>query len=373
MIDSDVKWFDSTMAGAPVLSGTAGALIALLDACLVNGFNLQSVQSAVVAANVCTLTFATAHGFVDDQVILVAGATPAALNGEWRVATHTTNALTFVTTGITDQTATGTISAKAAPIGFNKSFSGTNKAAYKLTAIGSTGLYFRIDDTGTTVSTVTPYEVMTDVDTGSGWNRPVYWIKSGAAGSTARPWFVVGDAKFFYLYVRHHDTYGGGFNWFGDFVSYKSADTYNCIIQGSESNYILAQAYHYNNSASSVAAGTAGSSMCRTNTLLPGQCTTGRYGHRVQNNFGFSGFAYPNASDNSLAIHSPILVTDSNSIRGEMVGIYQPLHNNVLSDRAIISNIPGLNGKKLMSIMHGAASNSPQDANVLFDIIGPWR
>ena len=38
-----VKWMHQGMAGAPVLTNNWGSLTALLDACLVYGFNLQTV------------------------------------------------------------------------------------------------------------------------------------------------------------------------------------------------------------------------------------------------------------------------------------------------------------------------------------------
>ena len=52
----NTKWFQNSMAGAPVLTGQAGALIAVLNACLVDGFNLLTLDSLVVAGNVATGT-----------------------------------------------------------------------------------------------------------------------------------------------------------------------------------------------------------------------------------------------------------------------------------------------------------------------------
>lgn len=44
-----VKFFHSEMPSAPVLSGTAGSLLAILDACLVNGWGLMTATSVVVS------------------------------------------------------------------------------------------------------------------------------------------------------------------------------------------------------------------------------------------------------------------------------------------------------------------------------------
>ena len=46
------KFFHSVMTGAPVLSGTAGSLITLLDALLVNGYGTTNVTSIVVAGGI---------------------------------------------------------------------------------------------------------------------------------------------------------------------------------------------------------------------------------------------------------------------------------------------------------------------------------
>ena len=43
VVDTSVKHFHSGRVGAPVLTGAEGSMIALLDACVVNGFGLKSV------------------------------------------------------------------------------------------------------------------------------------------------------------------------------------------------------------------------------------------------------------------------------------------------------------------------------------------
>jgi hypothetical protein len=133
MADTSVKYFHGSMPGAPVLSGTAGALINVLDACLVNGFGVSAVASLVVAGEVATATISGGHSGEVGSVMTVAGATPSGLNGEKKVLSvgggNTT--LTFDATGIADQTATGSITIKVSGAGWVKAFSGTNLAAYR--------------------------------------------------------------------------------------------------------------------------------------------------------------------------------------------------------------------------------------------------
>ena len=75
-MSTSVKHFRSNMTGAPTLNGVAGALIGVLDACLVNGFNLKTIDSLAVAAGVATASVGGGHGYEPDTVVLIAGATP---------------------------------------------------------------------------------------------------------------------------------------------------------------------------------------------------------------------------------------------------------------------------------------------------------
>ena len=74
-----VKWFSEEMAGAPVMmtdtTGTAGTLVALLKACLISGFNLKAIATLTFdsGTNTGTATFATAHGYKVNSVILIDG------------------------------------------------------------------------------------------------------------------------------------------------------------------------------------------------------------------------------------------------------------------------------------------------------------
>lgn len=188
---TSVKHFHSAMNGAPVLSGTAASLIAVLDACLVNGFGLQTASSVVVASGIATATFPSGHSFEPDTIALIDGAAPAGLNGEKHVLTTSTNTITFAATGIADGTATGTITAKLAPAGWEKPFSGTNLAVFRSLNVESTRMYLRVDDTGTTNSRVAGYESMTDVNTGVGpfptsamISGGGWWPKASAANAT---------------------------------------------------------------------------------------------------------------------------------------------------------------------------------------------
>ena len=76
--------------------------------------------------------------------VLVDGVTGSmtALNGEQRVTAATATTLQFAT-AVADGTATGTITVKTAPAGWQKLYTGTNKAAFKSLAVESLGMLLR--------------------------------------------------------------------------------------------------------------------------------------------------------------------------------------------------------------------------------------
>ena len=92
--------FDSSQVGAPVLSGSAGALRAVIKACLVDGFGAGPVASITVAAGVATVAFSGSHPYRVGSVIQIAGATPSALNGNKRTSTVVGSSITFPAPGI---------------------------------------------------------------------------------------------------------------------------------------------------------------------------------------------------------------------------------------------------------------------------------
>ena len=174
-----VKWITSGMRGAPVVSGTPGAFIGALDAFLLTGWGTATAITVTVSGGVGTATFNEGTFFADYAVVLIAGATPAGLNGEARVLSHTNNSITFETDA-PDGTATGTITIKYAPVGgWEKKYSGTNLAVYKSTDVQAHGRHWRVDDTGTTAARIVEYETMTDVNTGSGPSPTAAYISGG--------------------------------------------------------------------------------------------------------------------------------------------------------------------------------------------------
>jgi hypothetical protein len=304
--------YKSTDASAPVLSGTAGTLIALLDACLVNGY-----------------TGKTALGWV-------------------------------------------------------KAFSATNSAVYR----APSGLrhYLQITDTGALGrgagdSGAFGFETMTAFGVGSGqYPTPgqlvngLCWCKSQANDATARSWMLVGDDRTFYLAMNAQNT-APYIHAFGEFESYKAGDSFNSVIVGSSS---------FNNNTATMGAvapqayGAAGASngifIARSYTQLGS--SLGAYFVGPMANaagLGASGIAYPNGPDGGL-YQGPVFVCEPGAgtpIRGRMRGYYAPLHAMPLVMYDTASNIQGLTGVTCMAVTCTSSGTGP-NAQVLFDITGPW-
>lgn len=387
MTDTSVRYFDSTMSGAPSLSGTAGALISVLDACLANGFGTVTLDSLVVSSNVATGTVSAGHGFsmigsAVGSVITIAGATPSSLNGTWRIASVADSThFTFVTSGISNQTATGTITAVRAPLGFSKAYSGTNKAVYRANDIASSRLYLRVADDGTGAATyarIRGYESMSDVDTGTGpfptdaqVSGGLYWGKSSAASSTTRAWRLFGDSQGFYLCVNQD----GAGAWISaawiDIPSEKAGDAYRTLIIGGTSTTVSNQGnLHLINS-------TSGHYFSRTYAQTGTAILAFKLSHYIAaSGMGFSGITYP-APMGGQFYCVPVDVWEGGSyssvtaLRGPLPGIYAPLHPSTqLTDGSFQTDVIGLDGRTLFVqiLKYGGVSYA-----AILDLTGPWR
>lgn len=355
MADTRVKYFSSDMSGAPALSDTAGSLIALLNACLVTGFGSVTVSPLSVASNVATATVSTGHGLtmVGDvgPVVRIEGATPAGLNGDWRVTVTSSTAFTFATSGISDQTASGTITAKRAPAGFEKAFTGTNKAAYRSLNAAGTQIYLRVDDTGTTSATAIMYETMANVDTGTGLS-PTSGNVTWAKGSSL-PWAIFADDRAVYLLTNNVN---GMF--FGDIASVLSPDPYGAALIGSSVGGGYAYLGYLNSSSQSY--------LARTWSGIGGAVTMTRQSVRFSADYlGYAGTAFPNPPDH--AFHAAPVYAWESVLRGLMPGLWNPLHPAAKLLHRLLVPLT-VNGAERSGMIWSFGS-----AAAAFDLTGPWR
>lgn len=122
-----------------------GALLNVLDACLVDGYGAQTVLTIEVSDGMAIAKFANSHLLKQFQVVEISGASDSSLNGEFRILGLTADTIEF-SVNAADQIATGSISCKVASLGWTKVFSETNKAVYRAKDIAANPYYLRVDN-----------------------------------------------------------------------------------------------------------------------------------------------------------------------------------------------------------------------------------
>jgi hypothetical protein len=370
MPDTTVRVFRSTDTGAPTLSNVAGTLIAVLDGCLADGYGSVTLDSLVIASNVATCTLSTGHGFTaigaTGPVVRIAGATPAGLNGDWRITYVSATVFTFAVTGITDQTATGTITAKRAPGGFEKAFTGTNLAVYRSLDITGTRLYCRIDDTTTTYARIRGYEAMSDVNTGTGL-FPTDGQQSGGgyvykANAASRPWTLFTDGRMIYFFCDSTGTaaWPGGFL-FGDVASYKAGDAFGCALISSASSGGQCQLFDTGTAPSA-------SYLARTHLQSGGSIIGTRCSHSRSSGLGAGGQTYPAPVDNLIHLWPVECWEGTTLARGMLPGLWNPIHDGDTPHGTVVEDIPNLPGRALLIQTTRTASYE-----CVMDCTGPWR
>ena len=386
-----VKHFHSAMTGAPVLSGTAGSLIAVLDACLVNGFGLKTADSVVVSGGIATATFSTGHSFEPDVIALAAGATPADLNGEKRVLTTSTNTITFDAAGIADGAATGTITFKLAPAGWAKPFAGTNLGAYRSNEVAGTRMFLRVDDADGRNARVLGYETMSDITSGSGEfpkSSQVagggYWPKSNQVNATSRTWTLIADSRMVWLHLHTSTSSGGvsgGVVGFGDFASYKSSDVYACGLWCYSSDYSAEQVLPGRGAELIDPDGVEGVFLPRSFTGLGSAIdaikhSEGYFSARTVSggSASFSTPGFPNGPNNGLILTRQLIVEQGQALRGVARGLLLCPQNchAAFGWRDKVDGQGSYLNRKIMSVKCGAPARTLSGGVVFFDITGPW-
>lgn len=401
-VDTSVKYFASTMTGAPVLSGTAGTLIALLDACLKDGFDTKTLTSLVAAGGVMTATFTGTHSSAADSVVLIAGVTGgptgfAGANGEQKITARPLATTATWATTLPDGTYTGTITMKMAPAGWLKPFSGTNTAAYQSSDPVSTKCFLRVDDTAATFARVVGYELMSDINTGTGpFPTPAqlsgggYWAKSTAANTAAVSWLLVADGRLFYLCVLPGTSVSaaqqlGVVRHFGDLTPLRlSGDAYSASLNYSITSTVTAMGEGCINASNIYQ-----TAMPKAYTGL-GSSVLGAPFHwgSATATLSYSGLTsthgvFPNMVDGGLYLLRKIWVqTGTTNPRAEYPGVFHIPQYGVWASIRQGDRVPGagvMTGRNLVAAHGNAGVSFSTVADInntpvgLFDITGPWR
>ncbi len=416
-MSTSVKYMHSGMQNAPQLTNDWGVLVDMLDACLVNGFNTQTVTSLSRTGTTATATFGSGHGYVQHQVIQIAGVVETGWNGQYRVLSVTTNTLTFAVVDTIAATATGSMTAKTAPLGFEKPFSGTQKAVYRSPNPLSSRLFLRVDNSLDPVWTstyakygkVTVSDGMSDMDTftgsqmpydpanptknhvgtGSGSSAINGWAKwyyahvsSGADSSSAdtgsRSWVLIGDDRGFYFLPawtsaapRLRASYC-----FNDIKSYKGGDAYKTAFFSTLNYAVASTSYRPDSYSGMFQSSVSGGLLLKPHSQIGSPVSIGLRTLSLNNSLQISGYVsnidVPNPADNAYIFH-PAYVRESTAggvLRGEMQGVYWVLQSQPVADMTVLTDV--IDSSRVYLMVANAYSTA-QEGRILFDITGPWR
>ena len=351
-----VTVYRSTDASAPVLTGQAGALVGVLDACLVNGYGAKAAAG-------------------------------------WTIPFTATNKRNYK----------------------NSAVDGTGSTLYvDDTGSGGGGVQEALCTgfkTGTAIGAGTgQFPTIAQLGIGIG---AVVVRKSNTADTTARPWTVVADDTCFYLFTQT-----GDFTspvcvvpfMFGDIFSYATSDPYKAMIIGRN---IEGQNNFYPDWFSSFSAGYSTNALTQTLcghfmaaswTGVGGSILVGK--HTDQFKMSTSGgqptyspttplssaqatlwqmgctttgsvtpnysFSYPNGPDGGLYV-APVWVHHNGSVRGYLKGLWSPLQVLPLNHNDTYSGSGTLAGKSfLVQAIPGGGNNGFVMAQCHIETSSTW-
>lgn len=296
-----VTVYKSTDGSAPVLSGTAGALITLLNAVLVNGYGAKAAAGWTRAFSGTNKAAYRNHASGTNFYLRVDDESPNATSGAREAVARGYETMSAVDTG------------------------------------------------------VGPFPTIAQLALAAG----VVLRKSYTADATARPWIIIADNKTLYMFIKSGDMSGWNAFAFGDIFSLKTGDAYRAIIAGR--NGIASELDDVENlhRVTYTAALTAGHWMPRSwSGQYQSAITVGKHGDAAKSAsaatlFGIVG--YPNSADNALML-APVWVHEDGgstlTIRGRMRGFWHFLHpiSAPVNDGDTFSGSGALSGKTFIVI-----------------------
>lgn len=312
MIYSQFTIYSSADVGAPILNGTSGSMVELLDACLVNGYGSKSPAGWTKPLPNVNNKGCYQLPSGSKQILFVNDSAPVSSSGQ----------------GTRDAYVCGCSSI------FNLTGSSINHVLPSASAYfpDYTQTYYGVSSTYNPNSARLP-------------QGTIAWRKSTSQDALGRPWVMYADPWTMYLFVNHGDNNENfwSFYCFGDIYSHSpTTDKKRCVIGGRAAAWASTVGYHdwtdmmtccaFGSSYSSWAAqswtGIGGPVV--VNKVGPLSLTSNHSGYHLLNGSAYT-MCYPlagesglgNKIDNTFHIH-PVLVGESgtSSIRGRFRGLY---------------------------------------------------
>lgn len=182
--------------------------------------------------------------------------------------------------------------------------------------------------------------------------------KSATLDATARNWFLVADGRRFYLFMESGDVPGTvSMVMFGAFRSYKPNDDYAFQIMGrlveGATTYTTTQ--ELCNARYPSIATTGNITLMRSydgvgSGAWGGQITDSSKAAATATAFaGASGMTYPNPVDGGLYL-AKTWINETNALRGELPGIWNPLHNRPINHGDTFTGVEGLESREFICL-----------------------
>lgn len=267
-----VTLYRSTDGSAPTLSGTAGDLITVLDACLVNGYGSKAAAG-------------------------------------WTKSFSGTNTATY------------------------RQGSGSNQYYLNVNDNGpgaGTGKEARIFGSETASAVLTGTNLF---PTAAQFTNGLFVRKSNTADATVRPWVVLADARTMYMFILTNDTANAYYPWmFGEIYSLKSSDLGRCAITGRNTENSGSVAFEFFDILCSLGTNRTGHYLARdtqnnVGAILFGQAGDITLGH-ANGGTNVGTLTYTNPADSRIYTTPArvIQTTGGNHVRGRMRGYWLMCH-----------------------------------------------
>ena len=368
--DTTVKWFTDRNPNGPILNGLKGSLVALLDACLVDGYDPRTPDSVVVLGGVATVNISAGNPYEKHAVISVSGASATTLNAEWRIDSAAATSFTFICPGVADGNITG-VSLKRAPAGWEKVHSATNKAVYRSSNLAATQFLLFVDDDQTESKWARVYgaEGMVGATTTGATNLfggSIGWQKSSLASLVARPWVLTADDRFVGYTPAFYDGRPDSHTpfKFGDFPAANPSDIFNCMITG-----VLAAT---NNPGSESSCTNADLIYTRGNRHVAGTVSGAQRNVQIgYANSLFGGRVGSVASADGATVQFTNMLIADPDFRGAIPGQFFGIQSAPgLAEYTVVE----IAGRPYLHVPVSANDTvPPTNRHMLFDIGGPWR
>jgi hypothetical protein len=320
---------------------------------------------------------------------------------------------------VSPATTTTNLSAKVAPLGWEKPFAGTSKAAYRSKNPQSPQNILLIDNSLKTPNYTTdlgqvgqrrhrrrpvghrhhrrragslrPEQPDAELEAGHGQPvglvqvvpRPWQAVRATATAAAGnRNWVLIGDDRLFFLFCTNaagYGWYGRNSYCFGDLISFKPGDNYATVLAADDNYSGMSNYWSYPGQFSGYGLVSSldftGKVLLRNHTQLGNPVRFGLTSLNTNNGQQICGrgpMPFPNGADYSLWLLPTYVRQEDGHMRGILPGMLWMPQDRPYSDQTIVDNVVGQAGKRFL-LVRTQYSSETEGAQIAFDITGPWR